>query len=356
MISAKNLYLPNGYLNMREIAWGTDSAFVLLAHGRGTGKTFGMLKMIVEDEIPSIYMRRTQSQHDFIINPNFSPFTPVNEALGRAVMPYRSSKFTADWRESEYDEEKGKFYPIPGKTACCISTSLSAMHNVRGIDTSDKTLLFYDEFIPEKHEKKITDEGGAFQNAYETLNRNRELQGLPPLKAVLCSNSNQLSNPIFEAFGLVDKAEEMKKRGQEIAVLPKKNVTLILPRKSVISDKKADTALYQATADQRFKGMALGNNFAYDTPTAVKSLNIKQYRPIAVYRGITVNKEKGTGYYYITKHVGGGCAKIYQETEADRIRFLRDHAKVLDAYIAGKVVFETYSTEIVFRQIFLEKN
>ena len=49
-INDKNLFLDNGYLNMQEII-ETPYTFIILVTGRGTGKTYGTLKYMVESII-----------------------------------------------------------------------------------------------------------------------------------------------------------------------------------------------------------------------------------------------------------------------------------------------------------------
>ena len=45
--------------------------------------------------------------------------------------------------------------------------ALSTVSNLRGFDMSDCTLLIYDEFIPEPHERPLKNEAAALFNAYE---------------------------------------------------------------------------------------------------------------------------------------------------------------------------------------------
>lgn len=352
--NVSGLYLPNGYLDMKKLILGSKTPFIIVVVGRGTGKTYGGLETVIDEKIPSIYMRRTQTQHDFISLPAYSPFKKLNTSKGLAIQPFRTSKFTTDWYDCELDVESDKWVKDESRFVC-TSTSLTAMHNMRGIDGSDYDLLFYDEFIPERTEKSIKDEGGAFLNAYETLNRNRELEGMPALKALLCSNSNQLSNPIFQAFGIVEKAERMKRDGQELSIMPDRGITLVIPQRTAIGEKKARTALYKASADKNYNAMALGNDFSYDTPTRIESRRLKDYRLLSVYKGIAIYAAKSGGEYYVSKHISGIPKEVYGDSEADAIRFRRQHENVFIAYINRGVIFETYSCEIIFKQIMLDK-
>ena len=72
-INDKNLFLDNGYLNMREII-EAPYTFIILVTGRGTGKTYGALKYMVDSEHKFIYMRRTDTQVQGIANAEMNVF------------------------------------------------------------------------------------------------------------------------------------------------------------------------------------------------------------------------------------------------------------------------------------------
>ena len=62
------LYDNNGYLDIEKII-RCGQPFIFIVGGRGTGKTYGMLKYVLDNNIPFIYMRRTQAQADIINKP-----------------------------------------------------------------------------------------------------------------------------------------------------------------------------------------------------------------------------------------------------------------------------------------------
>ena len=55
------LYESSGYANMPAII-ETDTPFILSIGGRGTGKTYGAIKYLLENNITFIYLRRTSAQ------------------------------------------------------------------------------------------------------------------------------------------------------------------------------------------------------------------------------------------------------------------------------------------------------
>jgi hypothetical protein len=166
------------------------------------------IETVIEDEIKFIYMRRTQSQADLINKPEFSPFKSLNNDFGWKIGTDSISKYNAGFYQQIESDDRLVCTGAPlGFTA-----ALSTISNIRGFDASDVELQIYDEFIPEKHERPIKNEGAAFLNAYETINRNRELKGRKPLQCICLANANDLANPIFMELRLVRKAEQMRRK------------------------------------------------------------------------------------------------------------------------------------------------
>lgn len=354
----KSLTLKNGYLDMERIITRYPTyPFVLIVGGRGTGKTYGTLKYVVEHpESGALFLRKTQDEHDMISQPEFSPFLWHNRDFEWSVEPFKkNAKFTF-WYQShyEYDEKKEREILIPDEPLLMKSTSLHAIAKIRGFNGSDIKLIIYDEFIPQSGVKK-SGHYHDFFNAYETINRNRELEGEPPLKALLLSNSNSLANDIFEGFGIVELAEKMKRRGEIIKFLPQRGILLIILPETEISRKKKDTALYRATSGTEFSDMALSNDFAYDKPTIIESRNLGGYSPVFITWSFSCWRNRNTGEYYISKFTDPkNQCPIYSETMAEIARARKKHKCVMEAYIRGRCVFETYATEINFKKFFLD--
>ena len=175
-----SIYLDNGYLDIEKIL-NYKVPFNFIVGGRGTGKTYGALKTAYLNEIRFILMRRTQAQCDLINKPEFNPYKTICADLSLDISVKPISKYNAKIYENiGEDAEKTLGY------TCALST----ISSLRGFDASDCILLVYDEFIPEKHERALKHEGAAFLNAYETINRNRELQGRDPCR---CSVWHMLS-------------------------------------------------------------------------------------------------------------------------------------------------------------------
>lgn len=334
------LYQDNGYVNIRGII-ETGLPFLFVVGGRGTGKTYTALKTVKEDGTKFFFMRRTQAQADLISKPEFSPFKAVNTDQGWDVGIRSISKYNGAF----YDNAEEGGLPI-GYTG-----ALSTMSNVRGFDSQDVQLLIYDEFIPERHERPIKNEGAALLNAYETINRNRELQGRKPLQMLCMSNANDLSNPIFLELGLVGKAERMKRKGQEVSIDQRRGIGIFMLTNSPISEAKKETALYRLTTGSEFERMAIENDFAEREYAEVKHRPLQEYRPEVAVGELCIYSHKTTGRLYVSTHVSGS-PPTYTAGEQDLKRFRRSWGWIYQEDMAGNIDFEEVFCRILLTKYF----
>lgn len=327
-----NIYEESGYLNIPAIL-SLGQPFNFIVGGRATGKTYGALKYVLTSKRKFMLMRRTQSQTDLINKPEFSPFKPVCEDLGIEIWTESLSKYNAKFT---LDDE------LIGYT-CALST----ISNMRGFDASDVDLLIYDEFIPERHERALKNEGSAFLNAYETINRNRELKGHRPLQALLLANAFDIANPIFMELGLVGLAEKMQQKGQELYINRESGIVMVLPTSKRISGKKRETALYKLTTGS-YADMALSNKFSYNPTDNIKSQPIKEYRPLVSVGEITIYRHKSGRKYYVSEHKTGNPPS-FNTDEVDIKRFVKAHGRRLYlAHMHGSVLFEDMLCKSLF--------
>ena len=208
----------------------------------------------------------------------------------------------------------------------------------------------FDEFIPEKSSAKQKYLGDALLNAYETINRNRELFGKPPVKLFALANSNDLGNDIFISLGLVRTVEKMSRKGSEFYQDKNRGVTVIMLTQSIISEKKRKTALYKLTSGSEYERMALENDFAYDDRFNIKSRPIREYKPLFTWGGITCYEHKSKLEYYVTFHYSGTPAAY--DGEVGRHECRRHFANIWKEYFAGFVYFESYDALRIFRILF----
>lgn len=345
-----SLYLPSGYMDPNFIM-KKNLPFNFITGGRGTGKTYGFLKYLYENKIKFMYMRRTQNEVDLINKPQFTPYKSLNEDMGWNVGVAPISKYNAAFYNMEYDETNDK--NIPTGEPLGFTCALSTIAKMRGFDASDIKILLYDEFIPEKHAQKIRYEGQAFLNAYETINRNRELMGFPPLICVCLSNSNSIANAIYITLMLVNKAVWMKKNDKEFSIDSKRGIGLYLLDSSPISKLKEEkTAIGQLTKGTEYGKMAYGNEFADADESAVRPQKLIEYRPLVTVGEITIYRHKSKKIYYVSALKSGQPKEILTSGETDLIRFSRNYSYLYDAYLDQRLFFESMVVNILFSKYF----
>lgn len=343
------LYLPSGYIDWNaifEYAKKKGLYFIYTWGGRGSGKTYGMLKYLAEQDEIFIHMRRTEKTLTYINKPELSDYTnKINPKEGTDLIPKMIAKPVAGYYHMD---EEGKATGSPVGYTAALNT-FAKLRSVGGLDLAKK--LFYDEFIPQLEEKAIMHEGSAFMNLLETVNRNRELEGEEPLIICGCSNSNDIANPIFMELRLVEKVARMVKREIEVLEIPERKILLINFEKSPISQKKGETALYQTNVDSDFARMALGNKFAYNDMSDVQSENLSQYKPVvAVGECVFYRHKSGNGQWYVSFHLQGSPEVLNPDTIGFE-RFKKNYRGFIRAYIANKVIFENYTCKSMTHNI-----
>ena len=308
---------------------------------RSTGKTWGALEYCYRMRLKFIYMRRTQTQLNLISIDDTNPFKSIDEAI--TVKPIRK-EITGVY----LSDEEGK----PSGAPIGYMMALSTIANVRGFDMSDIDVLIFDEFEGEAHERRIKAEDSAFFNAYETINRNRELIGRKPLKAVLMANSNDMAVPIILAFKLVHDLENMARKGQSVLNLDERNISLILMSLTPISEKKVQTALYKAVGGGTFADMAINNRFSANDLTNVVTRSFKEYKPLVQVGEIFIYQHKDRRDYYISPHRHGSFNAIYEADTVSLKKWRKDYYILWLAHLNKLVFFEGYTEKVLFERYF----
>lgn len=341
----KKLYLDSGYLNMSYIIEEICSRYpyTFIIGGRGTGKTYGALKYVDDNSLPFMYMRRLASQADLINKQDFSPFRAVDpDIIAQPV-----NKFSSAFYHGEVIDDKLTPQGAPMGYTCALST----VKNMRGFYAEHIKLLIFDEFVPEIHERPLKEEAAALWNAYETINRNRELKGQPPLMLLGLANANEIANPIFLDLGITMKIFRMYETGQEIYKDDNRGLCVILLRESGISKAKAETSLYKLTKGSTFAEMAIENQFKTDVDSEIRSINLRELIPVCRVSEIQIYRHKSGEYYYVSEHFSGTPA-AYGGSETELKRFKSAYFHIWVAYLNRKIVFENYLSNVYFEKCF----
>ncbi len=349
-----SFYLESGYLDVDKIM-KLPYPFIFVLGGRGTGKTYGICKYLLEHpEQKFMILRRIQQEADTIGNPEFSPFRPV--IMDHPEMP----QITLDTIKG-VKNIKGVFHAkmndngilIPEGETIGYVGALNTISSIRGFSGDQIETIVYDEFIPQAGSRAMAHEGYNFLNCYETLNRNRELSGRPPIKIISLTNANKLSSPIFIALGITEQVDNMVRRGKEISFLEDRGIALIKLKNSPISDAKKNTALYRAAASEDFRRMAIENDFDTTTYLYVHQEPINEYRIVCQYADIFIYRHKSKPFYYVTRHCSGHPKKRYYKEKFSIKKFRREQIPLFDSWLKGNISFSDYYCKMILTEVVL---
>ena len=337
-----NIYQKSGYLDVRALK-SVGMPFIFVTGARGTGKTFGEFEDCIERGIKFIYMRRTQTEVDNVARvEELNPFAGYNKAKGRNIS----------------FEKRGKIYRIieltDGKESAFMGVmlALSTFASIRGFDGTQFDELFYDEFIPETHVHPLRDEHMALLNSVESIGRNRELQGLPPLTVFCASNSNRLDNAIYMGLNLVGKVDAMKRKGQTYSIIKERGILLVNMEGSPISEEKRATALYRMASGTGFASMALENRYVGERENnpRIKRQNIAEYRPLVVVGEVCIYVHKSKDLFYASRKISGSPPS-FEMFDSDIQLFKRTYGYLWLRYLDGRVLCEDRLTELLLTKI-----
>lgn len=347
------LYTPEGWVwvsSIREEAQASGLPFVVIFGARGTGKTFGFIdELRLQHPAPFLYMRRTQVQVDLINSPDLTPFNDVDNERGCLTAIKKINKYVGGVYEAvlENGVKVAQGSPIG------YTVALASVHNIRGYNMPIDEIVL-DEFCPEKGERhKIPDEFDVFRNAYETLNRNRELKGRPPIRAWLLSNSNMLGNAYFIGLGIVELVDKMKRKKIPVMKLPERGLMIVNLEASPISAKKANTALYKLTGEDSFTRMALKNEFAQESRSRTGSLPLQELIPVVRIGELQIYRHKSRHQLYGSLH-RSGSPEVFGTDDASVARFRARYGWLWEEYIEERILWQTYLPELLFRKFFGE--
>ena len=351
--NAMLLYDDNGYANMAEIM-EMPTPFILVIGGRGTGKTYSAIKAMLRKWLdtgdPFLYLRRTSAQMELISKEEFSPIVKVGREMGINLTTEPLSKYASGVYLAM--PETGE---IMGKAAAYVM-ALSTMAAARSFDASAVKTIIYDECIPENHERAIKAEDMAFLNMYESIDRNRQLNGEEPVKCICIANANSFDAPILRALNAIKPLERMRNKKQSVMTINATGLSIVLLRDSPISMEKAATALYQLQLGQGdFTRMALDNDFSADSFADIVSRPLGEYVPKWAVKGrLCVYQHKSNHTYYVSELITGS-PDLYESTVTDRQRFRLKAAPSWEAYFEKRTLFETAAVKSLYRLIMNER-
>lgn len=343
------MFLENGYLDIAEIM-GKNMVFNAIVTGRAAGKTYGVLQWALQNNIVIMFMRRTQTQLDTVTTDAYNPFAPLNEQRedGGEWRFVRHGKGSIElW--NHLPDEEGNLVKV-GTQPLGYGAALSTVRNLKGFSANRVQLIIFDEFIPLPGERAANTEASDFWRGYETINRNRELQGAPPVRVLFLGNANnRLGCNLLLDMGIAAAIAELDKSGREYKIIPQKSMGVWYLKETPITRAKADTAMYRAAGEAHVRE-ALNNEIG-DEHWVIQSQPLSQYRPWLSIGNICIYKRKGGGdFYYVTPHVSG-TPQVFGTSRAELIRF-RPYKNLLRIMsLRRKIVYESRICAMILADI-----
>lgn len=346
-----NFYLDNGYLNIPEVERYADKHkinYILLIGKRQVGKTYGVLKLMLDTEKKFILMRRTSKELGLIAKNVNSPFETIDGYENRVKLCGSADDTSMIISILDNDDPDDKHSHNIG-----LAVALSTVASIRGFNGQPYTDLVYDECIPESHVYKIPFEDEAFNNAYVTINGNRELKGKQPLRCWLLANSNRLDCAILKALNLTDIVEKMSVSGEEFRLLKERGIMIFMPESKEITEKHKNTALYRAIGGEtNFTKMALNNEFSHNDFTDVGRQELNQYKLLCNIEdgdGMAIMKHKSKARLYICEqYYYGTDIPTYNGQTYGRNKFIKDWPNIRAYFLRGKIIFQNATIKYNF--------
>lgn len=340
-----NIYTKDGWLDIEHIKQVADRNsinFIIIIGKRQVGKTYGVLKFMLDNDIRFIFTRRVKEELKMVSKGVNSPFEKIKEYKDRIVFE-KSSEYTSEIYRLDQDGEEEK------RTLIGLGTALTTIGNIRGFNGDIYTDWVFDEFIPEEQLFKVRNECDTFLNAHTTINGNRELEGRPCLRTWLLANSNNLRSGVLDALKITREVERMSLKGEESRIIKDRGIMIILPESRAIIDKRKQGGLYKAIgSESKFSRMAYENEFAYNDFSDVGSRPIKEYTALIQYGNIIIHLHKNDKTLYVTHGYAVRPKYKYEDCESGYNKIRRDFPELKAVFEKGRMSFQDMAVKNIF--------
>ena len=305
--------------------------FLFMAVGpRGPGKTYGALKGIIQGKNGGrfIYLRKTQAVIENACTDALNPFKALNEDMGIDVHMKQEKDFV-------------KIYE--GEEHIGYAMALTTFGKIKGTDFRDVNTIIYDEFMEKGVKKVMKDEAFSFFQFYETVNRNREQFGKPPVLALLLGNAETMDNDIITYLRIAEEIHQMKAKKGHLLIDEKRRFMFELVDATGFTEKKKETALYQLTKGGAFYDFAIENEFTNDYFGDVSKLPFNQLTPIVALGNIYFYRDKNANQIYVCKRKANCKRYTKQQVEG----FKRDYGyMMMNADDRGRMHYSDYDVKL----------
>lgn len=349
------LYTKDGWLDTKhieEVADKNDISFIVVIGKRQIGKTYNVLKLMIESEKQFVLLRGVMPELEMLKSNVNSPFEELTGGIDQeeegAIRFKSESEYTAGILRTHYITQDDELKRADDRIG--MAAALSTIGRVRGLFGGKYTDVVFDEAIPESHLLKVRHGDDAFLNMYTTLNGNRELEGKRALRVWILANSNNLDSDILNALHITDIVERMTIKGEESRIIKERGIMIILPDSKQIIEKRKKGALYKAIGgNSKFSKMAYENEFAYNDYTDVGIKPLQEYNAFIGVKGLfTIYLHKSDKTLYIIKDSRRGCKYDYPATDYGKNKFVREWGDIRVAFMKGRITFQNMETKNLF--------
>ena len=317
----------------------------ILFGARGPGKTFSILKHRIEDSVADeteqskfIWLRDSETVIRKIAAGNSltapieakTPNFPHVEIIKTGGETY---KFILDPKTDNYRE-------------LGYLMALSTFHNARGLSYEDVIDITWDEFIPEEGTIVKKHQGTIFLNAYESINRNRELEEppRPPVRITFLSNSEDLYSDVLEDLGVSYIIEHMSITGEK--TYRDEDIWIEMIEAEEFKKKKAETFIYRINKNDKFKNMALDNKFNNNLALIKPDAKLKKATGLFTIANRYTLLQLADGSLYYKLGVWKGLQNYDMDNDQEAILYrLLFNDKLRLQYIAGNMFFDSIYTQ-----------
>lgn len=339
--NSKDLEIPTikgGYFDCWQLIKRLEKevdTFIIIG-GRRLGKTFSILKGVIQSEKQHMYVRRTDSDLEECLTYKKNPYRALNKAYGidvRLVSKGRETNITL----FENDEIV---------TYLGIASSISTSGSVRGAFLEDIEYLVYDEFINLKPVNTLKKkEGNLYLDLYDTANNDRDLRGSKPLKAILLSNANTIDDGLIRTLHLGHIIYEMLNSNSNYYLDEERRIYVaLLPNDNEITKKRKKGAIGRLTQDTTYEEMAMNNAFADSYLGDIKEkVNYHEYYPVCSFNNVYFYKHKFDGHIY-GSYRKAKCPHYENRTVK---KFKRDYGMIIGSqFESGRMKYHNYNVKL----------
>ena len=313
-----------------------DFNIFIVIGGRRLGKTYSVLKGIIEGQKQHMYVRRTDSDLDECLTVKKNPYRVLNKDFNKDI------RIVSKGRETNIVE----FVDDEPINYLGIASSVSTSGSVRGAFLEDIEYLVYDEFINLKPVNTLRKkEGNLFLDLYDTANNDRDLRGSKPLKAILLSNANTVDDGILRVLKLGSVIYKMVTENKHYySDYERKIYVALLPNDNEITAKRIKGAIGQLTQETTYSKMAMSNEFQNSYfGDIVEKVDYKEYNPICAINDIYFYKHKGDGHVFVSNRK----AKCAHYTNHTIKKFKRDYGMLISAqFEGGRMRYANYNIKL----------